>query len=169
MTDAHAFQPADSPQASAKIEPRARIWNTSGSKLARPYLLISAVYKKRYSFFCFDVSVIYTSCGLFGNFLQKSNKGQLFHWSSQACSRVSWLSGWSVVTMLWITHIQAYMPYSLMNHQKNHQTSPMAQWDSLDVLIVLLGLPSGPPRAPLDPLGPLCSALHVIWGPIRAP
>ena len=55
-----------------------------------------------------------------------------------------------------------------MNHQKTHQTSPMAQWDSLDVLIVLLGLHSGPPRAPLDPLGPLNMPLDPI-GSLRSP
>ena len=43
--------------------------------------------------------------------LQKFVWGQTFHWSSQVCSRVSWSFGWSVVTMLWITYIQAYMPH----------------------------------------------------------
>ena len=40
---------------------------------------------------------------------------------------------------IWITYLQAYLPY-LMNHQKTHQTNPMAPWDPLD--------------APLDPLRP---------------
>ena len=34
--------------------------------------------------------------------------GQIFHWSSQTCSGSI---GCSVVTMLWITYKQAYMPY----------------------------------------------------------
>ena len=29
---------------------------------------------------------------------------------------------------IWITYLQAYLPY-LMNHQKTHQTNPMAPWD----------------------------------------
>ena len=47
---------------------------------------------------------------------------------------------------IWITYI--YRHICLMNHQKTHQTNPMAPWNPLD--------------APLDPLGPLNRSLRLI-------
>ena len=55
-------------------------------------------------------------------------------------------------TLHWITYTKAYV--CLMNHQKTHQTNPMAQWDSRDVPIHPLGAPEGPPRPPWTHLDP---------------
>ena len=49
---------------------------------------------------------------------------------------------------IWITYIQAYMS---MNHEKTHQTNPMAPWDPLDALLTPWDPLATPQSTPSDP------------------
>ena len=49
-----------------------------------------------------------------------------------------------------------------MNHEKTHQTNPMAPWDPLDALLTPWD-PLGPPGNPrIDPLRPINRSLGLI-------
>ena len=93
--------------------------------------------------------------------LQRSDKCQIYNWSSQTCSLTRRLFSQLVVTVLWITNIQAYMPCKSSENPTNQPHSAMGS------PLHTYG-PHRPPDVSLDPLEPLNIPLDLI-GPLRSP